>query len=116
MPLRSEERDPALLWELRKALRRVDALTSSLDEKQFVEDATIVDATAMNLLAAGEALNKLTFEAVAQFDLEKVRALVEFRHALAHGYFRVHPSGVWRMVVENATPIGAVVDQLPLAD
>lgn len=94
-----ESRLPSYLAHILKAIERIESYTEELDEIAFLQNEMTQDAVIRNLEVIGEASRNIEKRypqfATAHPELPLTSAY-EMRNALAHGYFKVDLSIVWK--------------------
>lgn len=110
---------PDYLRHIIEAIDRIDRYTGDMDEVSFLENELVQDAVIRNLEVIGEASRNVE-RRYPEFEKEypdlPLAIAYEMRNALAHGYFKVDVSVVWR-TIENDLPtfqeqVAAVLAQL----
>jgi uncharacterized protein with HEPN domain len=97
---------PDYLDHLLDAIERISAYTRDMTEAQFAENRLVQDGVIRNLEVIGEASQNIRTkhpEFVASNPELPLAAAYQMRNALAHGYFQVDLSTVWR-TVQNDLP------------
>lgn len=111
--------DPARLLDylghIAEAIERIQRYTSGLDEGGFVQNQLVQDAVIRNFEIIGEASRNIERRhpdfANAHPELPLAFAY-EMRNALAHGYFKVDLSIVWKTIEEDLPRLLRLVSAL----
>ena len=102
----TEERLFGYLEHILQAIERIENYTDDIDEAEFQNNGMVQDAVIRNLEVIGEASRNIERRfpefAAAHTELPLGPAY-EMRNALAHGYFKVDLSIVWK-TLENDLP------------
>jgi uncharacterized protein with HEPN domain len=109
---KSEQRLPDYLEHIIEAIDRIVRYTACIDENGFLHDEMIQDAVIRNLEIIGEASRNIQryFPDFAQKHSELPLAFAyQMRNAVAHGYFQVDQSIVWRTIKNDLLPFKAKV-------
>ena len=110
-----QARLPDYLGHITEAIERIQRYTWGLDEAGFVQSQLVQDAVIRNFEIIGEASRNIERYhpnfAVAHPDLPLAVAY-EMRNALAHGYFKVDLSIVWRTIGKDLSPLLRLVSAL----
>ncbi len=103
------------LGHIRQAISRIQNYTSQLDEAQFAQTELVQDAVIRNFEIIGEASKNIEHQfpdfATSHPELPLAFAY-EMRNALAHGYFKVDISIVWRTIERDLPSLDAVIARL----
>lgn len=96
-----EKRDPAYLWDMLVAARKVVEFTHGLSYEAYLESALTRDAVERNLGIIGEAARHLsgTFKK-AHTDLPW-RSIVGLRNIVVHDYDNVDQAVIWEIVSDD---------------
>jgi len=110
--MRPEERDLALLWDMREAARDIIAFTSGLDYQQFETDKLVRAAVERQVMIIGEAANKVS-EGLKQRRADiPWRAIIGQRNILAHEYGEILVERVWLLVKDYVPRLVQQMDSL----
>ncbi|SFC97118.1 Uncharacterized conserved protein, contains HEPN domain [Thiohalospira halophila DSM 15071] len=107
-------RDPrAYLWDAREAALRVAEFTEGASEERYLGDALLRSAVERQLEIVGEALGQLEkhFPGVAE-SIPDLRAAVNLRNILIHGYAKLNHRIVWRTVHEDLPRMAGELSRL----
>jgi uncharacterized protein with HEPN domain len=89
------------LEHIRDAIERIERYTKAMDEQAFLSNELIQDAVLRNFEVIGEASSRIfkDYPAFADSHPELQLSIVyQMRNAIAHGYFRIDLSIVWRTI------------------
>lgn len=92
---------------LRLIVRVRDSL-QGLDERSFLTNRDLIDATAFRIQHIGEAANKLSPALRERHPRLPWRLMVNMRNLLAPAYDYVDPASVWRAATERLDEIEAM--------
>jgi uncharacterized protein with HEPN domain len=104
-----EERDPACLWDMLEAAKKVARFTKGVRRAEYLADAMMQDAVERNLGVIGEAARRLSQgfkEAHPEIPWRKIVAL---RNVLVHEYDEVDQGEIWGLVTRH---VPALIEQL----
>lgn len=97
------------------AVERIERHTRGLDADGFLRSELVQDAVVRNLAIIGEASNKLQRHdpafCAAHPELP-VAVAYQMRNALAHGYFQVDHTIVWRTVQHDLPVLRRIIETL----
>lgn len=97
--MRPEGRDPAYLWDMLEAARRIQQYTAGLTLDRYLKEDMVQSATERQLEILGEAARRVS-EPFKQAHPEiPWRQIVAQRNVLAHEYGEIVPALVWKAVV-----------------
>lgn len=99
---------PPRAWRLRlqdiaDAMDRIADYIQGMDEFGFKNDPKTVDAVLHNLQIAGEAARNVPEWVVGRFPELPWREMRATRNVLAHGYFQIELSIVWKTATQRVT-------------
>ena len=94
------------------AIERIRADTLGMDQAGFLADPRTCDAVAMNLLAIGENVSKISPEVRALAPEADWRDAINLRHRIAHGYDDLSFSILWSIVVVELDPLAMAVERI----
>ncbi|MBP7000966.1 DUF86 domain-containing protein [Amaricoccus sp.] len=103
------------LEHILEAIGRVERYTADLASETFVEDDRTQDAVIRNLEIIGEACRNIERHVPgfsAQHPDFPLKAAVEMRNVLSHGYFGVDLGVVWRTVQTNLPELRRQVQEI----
>ena len=107
------EKDKAILLMMLETISKIFLFTSDLTSAEaFEKDIERFDATIMNFIVLGEAVDKLSEtmkENNSQIDWRKIYA---FRNVLAHDYFGIYPLEVWEIIKKHLPELKSGLESL----
>ena len=106
---------PDYLGHITEAIERIQRYTGGLDEAGFVRSQLVQDAVIRNFEIIGEASRNIERHHPDFADAHPELPLAvayEMRNALAHGYFKVDLSIVWKTIGNDLPPLLRVVSAL----
>lgn len=89
------------LGHIREAIERIWRYTTDMNEDTFTNNSLVQDAVIRNLEVIGEASNNIEKrypEFAAQHPELPLSFAYQMRNAIAHGYFKVDYSIVWKTI------------------
>ncbi len=107
-------RDPrAYLWDAREASRRVAEFVKDANEEDYVASDLMRSAVERQLEILGEALGQLekANPDVAR-QIPKLRAAVDLRNLLIHGYAKVDNRIIWKTATTDVPVMARELDGL----
>lgn len=110
--MRPSERDPAYLWDMLDAARRVQRLVSGMDYPAFIADERTYLAVERLLGNIGEAAKHVSPSLQARHSGIPWQAIVGMRNVLAHQYGAIDERLVWKAATKDLLELIAVLEQL----
>lgn len=113
MPLWSEPKDAAHIFEMIRALRDIASLVADEEQAAFLSDQSKPHALAMHFLVLGEAANRVsrsTWSALPEIEWQRVANL---RHLIAHEYRRIDHTQLWEIATVDAPTLAKALPPLP---
>lgn len=107
-----EARDPAHLWDMLEAARRVREYTEGLSLDAYVKDGKTRSAVERQLEILGEAARRVSEifkQAHPEIPWQRITAQ---RNVLAHEYGEINHFIVWKVVVTNIPALIEALDPL----
>ena len=108
------ERDPrAFLWDVQQAALAIEQFIHGLDATSYADNALVRSAVERQFEIVGEALNRLSKVSpdLAQ-KIPNLREIIGLRNILIHGYASIDHARVWKIAVDLAPELKAVVSAL----
>lgn len=96
-----EERDPAHLWDMLDAARRIAEYTRGLRPHEYLADSMMRDAVERNFMLIGEAARRVSEGFKKAHGDIPWRKIIGLRNILAHEYDEVRHEQVWAIVTER---------------
>ncbi len=93
--------DKLFLEDILECIDRIEEYTRNLAYGDFVEKQIVIDAVVRNLEIIGEASKNLKDETRKQYKSIPWNRMIGLRNIIAHGYFGVDLSIVWRIITKN---------------
>lgn len=108
------QRDPkAFLFDAHRALQDIERFTAGKALEDYMEDELLIAAVERKFAVIGEALNRYVgLVPQAPTQIPDVRAIVNFRNKVVHGYFSLDHEVVWGVVEEDVPVLRVRVAQL----
>lgn len=104
---------PALLWDARRAARRVREFLADLSFDDYREDILVKSAVERQFEILGEALNRLSrVDRDVAASVPDLPRIVSFRNILIHGYATVDDAIVWDVATTGLEGLIEVFDEL----
>lgn len=108
------------LGHIRDAIERIGRYTETMDEQEFLNSELTQDAVLRNFEVIGEASSRILKDHKAFADTHPELPLTvayQMRNAIAHGYFYIDHTIVWRTVKKDLpVMLGEVKRRLALSD
>jgi uncharacterized protein with HEPN domain len=104
-----EERDPAHLWDMLQAAKKISEYTRGVTRAEYLSDAMMRDAVERNLGVIGEAAGRVSQSFRKAHPDLPWRSIIGLRDVLVHEYDDVDQDEIWSLVVER---IPALIEQL----
>ena len=96
-----EERDPATLWDMLDASRRILRYTAGKTIEDVGTDEILLDALIRQFTILGEAATRISPSFRAQHPEIPWKAIVGMRNVVVHQYDRVLIDTIWDAVTES---------------
>ena len=103
------------LDHIRAAIERIERYTAGLEYESFVQSDIAQDAVVRNLEIIGEAcrnIARIDPDFAARHPDFPLKAALEMRNVLVHGYFGVDLEIVWRTIRTNLPPMRRQVEAI----
>lgn len=108
-------RVPHYLQHIVEAIARIERYTATLSEAEFLINQMAQDAVIRNMEIIGEACRNVERnypEFTAKHPQIPWGVAYEMRNALAHGYFQVDLTVVWKTIRQNLPGLSAQISML----
>ena len=105
-----EEHDPAYLWDMLAAARRVASYVRDATYEQYLSDDMMRDAVERNLITIGEAARNVSRTFQKAHPKIPFGQIVGLRNIVVHDYGKVDHRRIWAIVTEH---IPHLIDRLP---
>jgi uncharacterized protein with HEPN domain len=100
------------LFEICRALERIETYVTGMDETSFCASLIAYDAVLMNLIVIGEAANRLPHHITAGEPGIPWGDVVGMRNRIAHGYEDVQPKRIWDTIQNDLPLLRAAAERL----
>lgn len=110
--MRPEERDVALLWDMKEAAAEVLDFVKGIGFEQFASDKKVRYAVERQLIVLGEAASRLSAKFKEAHPEIPWSSIVGQRNVLAHEYGEVLVERVWRVAAERLPELLRVLHAL----
>jgi uncharacterized protein with HEPN domain len=99
------------LQHILKAIEHIEQFTTGVSEESFVKDTILSSAVLFQFSVIGEAVTYTDPAILEKYDYPwyKVRA---FRNMIAHEYFNIRLSSVWRIILQDLPGLKATVQAI----
>jgi uncharacterized protein with HEPN domain len=116
--MQPQERDFALLWDMREAIRQIQEFLQDVDYPKYVASRLLQSAVERQLEILGEAARRISVELQQGHPEIPWRAMVGLRNILAHEYGEVNQDRLWLVITANLDKLARQLDGLipPLED
>jgi uncharacterized protein with HEPN domain len=111
-----EDRDVALLWDMREACRTVAEFVAGVKYSRFEQDKLLRSAVERQFLILGEAARQVSDSFREGHPEVPWRGLVGLRNVLAHEYGEVLVERLWLFATQRVPELLAVLDKLVPSD
>ncbi len=105
-----EERDPAHLWDMLAAARRVASYVSGATFEEYLSNEMMRDAVERNLITIGEAARNVSRAFQEAHPQVPFGEIVGLRNVVVHDYGKVDHRRIWAIVDEH---VPRLIDALP---
>jgi uncharacterized protein with HEPN domain len=98
------------LRDLRTAIDRIQRAVAGLDQASFIQvDEEALIPICWSFVVIGEAIKALPEDLLARHPAVDWRGFARFRDVLAHRYFRIEPTLLWKAISLSLSPLDAAV-------
>ena len=101
-----------LLGDILDTVASIRQRAKGLSQEDFVANETVVKATLYDLMSIGEAAKNLPQELCDASPEVAWKEVIATRDFLAHGYFRVEPKRIWRILESDLEALRNGVERL----
>ena len=106
------ERDLALLWDMREAVREIVEFIQGAEFARFSSNKMLRYAVERQLIVLGEAAKKISEDLRQKHPEIAWRGLVGQRNVLAHEYGEILIERIWLVATENIPALLPLLDNL----
>lgn len=110
--MRPEDRDLALLWDMREAAREVASFLQGVDYERFVAEKVLRYAVERQLVVIGEAARRVSERFQGEHPEIPWGKIVAQRNVLAHDYGEILAERVWLTATESIPKLIRLLDSL----
>jgi len=110
--MQPETRDAAYLWDMLQAARDILNFTAGVSIEQFSKDKKTRFAVERQLLAIGEAANRVSKSFQNEHAEIPWRQVVGQRNVLAHEYGEILVERIWLVAKDNIPKLVEVLEKL----
>ncbi len=93
--------DKLFLEDILECIDRIECYTKDLCYGDFVEKQMVIDAVVRNLEIIGEASKNIKEDTRKEYKSIPWNRMIGLRNIIAHGYFGVDLSIVWKIITKN---------------
>jgi len=93
--------DKFFLEDILECIDKIEMYTKDLSYEDFVEKQMVIDAVVRNLEVIGEASKNIKDDARKKYSSIPWNRMIGLRNIIAHGYFGVDLSIVWKIITKN---------------
>ncbi len=110
--MRPEDRDAALLWDMREAAHAISTFMQGVNFARFEDDKMVRSAVERQFLIIGEAARQISPEFREQHPEVPWRGVVGLRNVLAHDYGEVLVERLWLYATQRIPELITLLDSL----
>ena len=110
--MRPEDRDLALIWDMREAARSVSEFTQGVKYSQFETDKLLRSAVERQFLILGEAARQVSAGFREAHPNVPWRGIIGLRNVLAHEYGEVLVERLWLFAAQRIPELISILDPL----
>ena len=110
--MRPEDRDLALLWDMRAAARSISEFILDVKYSRFEQDKLLRSAVERQFLIIGEAAKQVSPGFQQAHPEVPWRGIVGLRNVLAHEYGEVLVERLWLFATRRTPELASVLDPL----
>jgi uncharacterized protein with HEPN domain len=111
-------RDAGSLWDMLKAIQRIQEFTKNLEYDAYLESILIQSAVERQLEILGEAAGRLSDEFRHTYQEIAWRKIIGLRNILIHRYDEIRQQTIWTVINLELEPLRLQIEALlpPLPD
>jgi uncharacterized protein with HEPN domain len=110
--LTPEQRDPAYLWDMLDAAKRVREYTAGLTLGEYLKRDVVCSAVERQLEVLGEAARRVSDEVKQQHSEIPWPAIVAQRNVIAHEYGEINHVRIWKVVTTHIPDLIRALESL----
>ncbi|MDK1031509.1 MAG: DUF86 domain-containing protein [Planctomycetia bacterium] len=110
--MQTDQRDAALLWDMREAAKEILDFTEGMNLNQFESGKVVRYAVERQLLVIGEAARQVSSQLKRANPHIPWNAIIGQRNILAHEYGEILVERIWRVASERIPELVAQLDPL----
>ena len=107
-----ERRDPAYLWDMLDAARRILHFTSGVSQQQYLQNEMMQFAVERLIEVIGEAARKVSIEFKRAHPEIPWQQIIAQRNVIAHEYGTIIHSRIWQVVETNIPALIVLIEPL----
>lgn len=107
-----EDRDVALLWDMREAAREIWAFTQNITYARFASDKMRRYAVERQLMVIGEAARQVSDDFKSTHPEIPWKGIIGQRNVLAHEYGEVLVERIWLVAIRNIPDLLEILEGL----
>ncbi|MEB3294684.1 MAG: HepT-like ribonuclease domain-containing protein [Synechococcales bacterium] len=96
--MQPSEDDLESLWDMRKAIQRIQSFTTGASETDYLANVMLQSAVERQLEILGEAAKRVSINFQREHPEVDWRNTIGLRNVIAHQYERVEQDKIWRIV------------------
>jgi uncharacterized protein with HEPN domain len=109
--------DKQRLSHILDAISEIEAYTTNVELKDFLENSMMKYASIKQIEIIGEAANSITPMTKELFPEIEWKRIIGMRHILVHEYFGIAPNLVWQVIINDIPALRVAVNKIfPLVE
>lgn len=112
--MRPEDRDAALLWDMREAAREIQEFTQGVKYAQFASDKMRRYAVERQIMVIGEAARQVSDGLKAAHPEIPWKGIIGQRNILAHEYGEILVERIWLVAIKDIPDLLQALERLVL--
>jgi uncharacterized protein with HEPN domain len=104
--------EASFLQDILAACKKIEAITTSTTESQFLANEVLPAAVLHHLTVIGEAINRLSAELKERHSGVPWRAIVAVRHRIVHAYFDLDWEILWNAATDDIPQLREQVSRI----
>ena len=110
--MRDKIRDKGRLEHILESIDNIFEFTKEIDFEHFKTNKMLRFAVIKNMEIIGEASYKLTKEFKNAHPEIEWQVIIDMRHVLVHGYYRIKNEIAWKIIQKDLAPLREQIQQL----
>ena len=109
--MREPIKDRSRLLHMLEAIDNIMEFKEGVSYEDFAQNKLLKFGIFYNVAIIGEAAYKLTKEFIATHNEVPWRAIINMRHVLVHGYYKIRPKQLWNTIEQDIPELRPFIEQ-----